>query len=66
VRGRGAVGCTPEQAIQVLTVALAAKQAVKKKQRIVIDPEWLKLDSSAAPDGIPIDPSLARESGLSV
>lgn len=66
VRGRGAVGCSPEQAIQVLAVALAAKQAVKKKQRIVIDPDWLKLDSSAAPDGIPIDPSLARESGLSV
>jgi len=65
-RGRGSPACTAEQAIQVLAVALAAQKAVKQKQRIVIDPDWLKLDSSAAPDGKPIDPSLAREAGLSV
>jgi predicted dehydrogenase len=66
VRGRGPVACSPEQAIQTLAVALAAQKAVKQKQRIVIDPDWLKLDSAAAPDGKPVDPSLAREAGLSV
>jgi hypothetical protein len=66
VRGRGTVGCTPEQAIQVLAVALAAQKAVKLRQRVVIDPDWLRLDSPAAPDGRPADPSLAKEAGLSV
>jgi len=60
------MGCTPEQAIQVLAVALAAQKAVKLKQRVVIDPDWFKLESSAAPDGTPVDPSLVKESGLSV
>jgi predicted dehydrogenase len=66
VRGRGNVGCSPEQGVQNLVVALAALKAVKEKKRIVIDRDWLKLDNSAAPDGRPADPSLAREAGLSV
>jgi predicted dehydrogenase len=66
VRGRGNVGCSAEQAIQNLAIALAAQKAVHRKQRIVIDPDWLKLDNSAAPDDRPADPSLARESGLQV
>ena len=64
-RGRGSPACTAEQAIQVLAVALAAQKAVKSKQRLVVDPDWFKLESSAAPDGPPSDPSLVRESGLS-
>jgi predicted dehydrogenase len=63
VRGKGNVGCAPEQGVYVLALALAAQKAVEQRKRVVIESDWFKLDSTASPDGKPLDSAVAKEVG---